>query len=325
MSASGRGENLEEGLIAAMVSRAPHFPSPRGPGDDAAVLGERVITVDALVEGVHFLREHPPAWLGEKMAAVSFSDVAAMGARPEGLVVSAALPKGLDRAWWEALSEGLGAYLREAGLDVTLAGGDVVGSPGPIMLSVTAWGALPFGAALCRDGGEVGSVLMVNGPIGRAGVGLGRWLAAVEAGAPESVLADPAVQAHLRPRPPLAVGPWALVQGAQAGMDLSDGLATDLPRLARASGLAIRVDLEHLPADPACGAASIEQRVSGGEDYSLMVLAPAGRVPAFQREGFVAIGEATRDDPSGLVTFCLEGRVQTLDLRPFDHFAPTEP
>jgi len=290
----------EAALIAAVVRACPTRLPPEGPGDDAAVIAagpRRVLTVDALVEGTHFLRAHPPYALGVKTLAVNLSDVAAMGAEPEAFALAAALPPDLPEPWWRAFAEGLGAYATQAG--VYLAGGDTVRASGPLTLTITAWGIAPDDRQLLRSGGRPGDVLMVQGPIGRAGRGLQSWLGFTHAprwALPEPTPDEPCLRHHLAPEPPLWAGPWALAHGATAGMDLSDGLATDLPRLAAASGLVLAVDLDRLPPDPALATVDPRQRAAWGEDYSLVVLVPEPHVPTFEARGFAAIGRALPAD-----------------------------
>ena len=312
----------ERALIDAMVARVPHPPDGlSGPGDDAARVAagpDRVVTTDLMVEGTHFVRAHPPGWLGWKLLAVNLSDVAAMGATPEGFTVSAALPSEAPMAWWEALAGGVGELARQTG--ALLVGGDVVRSCGPVMLSVTAWGTV-VGGPLCRTGGRAGDRLMVAGALGRAGAGCRRWLdgaGTAWGAAPPEV--DACVRAHLRPEPPLWAGPWALSHGATAGMDLSDGLAVDAPRLASASGVGLDVELDRLPSDPALPEASPLQRAAGGEDYGLLCLVPARVATRFRERGFADLGAAT-GGPSGGVRWWQAGsRVEPGSLA-FHHFA----
>lgn len=292
----------EDGLIRAILAAVPHAAAPLGPGDDAAVLPAavdgvgRVITTDALIEGTHFLRAHPPEALGWKSLAVNLSDVAAMGAVPEAFTLALGAPAGLADAWLEGFAAGLGACARASG--VVIAGGDTVRSPGPIVVSITAWGRLT-GPPLTRSGGRSGDVLMVVGSIGRAGLGLERWLSGQPNVAPD-VLADACLAAQLRPEPPLWAGPFAAASGAHAGMDLSDGLATDVPRLAIASGVEIVVELDRLPADAALGDMPARARAAHGEDYGLVVLVPPERAEALAARGFVALGFA-RDGAPGVI------------------------
>lgn len=289
-AAATRAPLSESGLIGALLERVPHARGLEGPGDDCALMPparRRVITTDALIEGTHFLRAHPPEALGYKALAVNLSDVAAMGATPEAFLLSIALPDDVEAGWWEAFCEGLGTCAREHG--VLVAGGDTVRSRGPIALTITAWGAAE--RLLERAAGRPGDVLMVAGRIGRSGVGLARWLADPRDPPGVGEAADPCLWHHLRPRPPLWAGPFAAALGVRCGLDLSDGLATDLPRLALASGLLLAVDLAALPADPALDVSPIE-RARTGEDYGLCVLAPPETVEALSARGFVAIGRA---------------------------------
>ena len=302
------GDLSEAELIDLARAAVPIRPSPVGPGDDAALMpghARRVITTDALIEGVHFLRAHPPRALGWKSLAVNLSDVAAMGAIAEAFTLTVALPPDLPLDYWRAFLAGLGAY---AGMHhVYLAGGDTVRAAGPLMIAITAWGEAQQSASgddagprlLHRAGGRPGDTLMVAGPIGRAGVGLAAWLAMHHpAGWAADHLVDPEKQEqHLQPSPPLWAGPWALAHGATAGMDLSDGLATDVPRLAHASKVSIAVDLDRLPADDLVGDLDPRVRAASGEDYGLVVLVPPERVATFEAQGFVAIGEARASDP----------------------------
>ena len=318
----------EEGLITTVLALVPSRPPPYGAGDDAAVMtqtsGQRVITTDALIEGTHFVRAHPAEALGYKALAVNLSDVAAMGATPEAFLLSAALPADVPGRWWEAFCSGLGACARDAG--VYIAGGDTVKSPGPVSLSITAWGA--SARVLRRTDGRPGDLVFVAGVIGRSGLGLERWLA-VAGGATEwgpdelapEVGADACLRHHLRPTPPLWAGPFAAEVGANAAMDLSDGLATDLPRLARASGLALMIELDRLPDDPAVGALSPAQRAATGEDYGLVVLAPPSCSAALMERGFVLIGRADEGpDRRHGVIWRLDGVEQPAPTPSFAHF-----
>lgn len=312
----------EDAWITRVLARVPTSPSPAGPGDDAAVLGAgatRVVTTDALVEGVHFLGTHPPFALGWKTLVVNLSDVAAMGAVPEAFTLAMALPEGLDPAWFDAFADGLGACARAA--NVVVAGGDTVRSPGPIFLSVTAWGVADTGRVLTRAGGLPGDRVMVFGPIGRAGVGLTDWLAAPT---PEGLAAatgarKACLDQQLAPEVALWAGPWALAAGAHAGMDLSDGLAADLPRLATASGVQLDIDLARLPNDPALAGVSVEARAASGEDYGLVTLVPAACEADFVARGFHTIGVAREP---GTVPVLWRAGDREVQLAPdFQHFS----
>lgn len=302
----------EDAIIRMVLAAAPHRAAPDGPGDDAARVGARVVTTDLLIEGTHFVRAHPPEALGWKALAVNLSDVAAMGARAEAFTLALGVPRSLDDAWVEAFAAGLGACARWA--DVLVAGGDTVRSEA-ITIGITAWGVVE-GELLTRTGGRAGDVLMTVGPIGRAGVGLQRWLAVPDRQVAD--WADACVVAQLRPEPPIWAGPFAAGHGATAGMDLSDGLATDLPRLAAASGIELVVDLDTLPDDPVL-AHSSRERAAYGEDYGLVVLVDPARVAAFVERGFTAIGFA-REGPVGRVLWREAEREVAPIVPSFAHF-----
>jgi thiamine-monophosphate kinase len=322
----------EERVIADLLEAIPRPPTPAGPGDDAALIGGQVVTTDLLVEGTHFLRVHPPEALGWKALAVNLSDVAAMGAIPTGFTLGLGLPADLTaetrRAWVRAFARGLGDCARAHG--VIVAGGDTVAAPGGIVIAITAFGDAPgSGRLLRRDGARPGDRVCVIGPIGRSALGLSRWLDAVARGdaAARDAMEDPCVAAHLRPEPPLWAGPFALEAGATAAMDLSDGLATDLPRLAGASGVYLHIALDRLPPDPLlAGVGGLEPaaRAAGGEDYGLLVTVPPGQVPIFEARGFHAIGEArapavSSADP-GAVSWSLDGAPIPAPTPSFSHF-----
>jgi thiamine-monophosphate kinase len=314
----------ESQFIDVITGIVPTLKSPQGPGDDGAVLSSgpsRVLSTDTMIEGTHFLRAHPPRALGWKVLAVNFSDVAAMGANPEAFVFSAALPENTPEAWWTAFSEGMAEYANRVG--AVLVGGDIVRSPGPISLTVTAWGMCDdHEACLTRAAAQRGDVLMATGHFGRAAEGLNHWITTVsdQAWADAGDRVDPSdvvVLAFLKPDPPLWAGPWALAHGARAGMDCSDGLATDLGRLAHASQVGISVDLSQIPTDPAI-LATVTQRVVRGEDYGFVCCVPPHHVEAFQAKRFAQIGLV--EEESGL-RWHYDGLPVALDEDPFEHFS----
>jgi thiamine-monophosphate kinase len=249
----------EASIIAQIVGATQRVGRPPrlGPGDDAAITrrGE-VVTVDALVEGVHWDDRLTAADVGYKALAVSVSDLAAMGARPCWAVLSLSLP-GARVGWVAAFAEGLAAAARR--WSVAIIGGDTTGSPGPIVVSLTAGGAL-VGPPLRRSGGRPGDDLWVTGALGLAGAG---W---------RSANPSPAALAALRrPDPPVGFA-LALARAglATAAMDLSDGLAADLPRLTTASGVGATLDPGALPGADGLGADALDHQLRGGEDYQLL-------------------------------------------------------
>lgn len=242
----------ESAFIDALKSLA-RDPAARGLVDDAAVLGDLVLTHDMIVEGVHFLPADPAQDVAWKLVAVNLSDLAAKGAEPVGCLLGYTL--GPDD-WNAAFVSGLRDVLETYGLP--LLGGDTVRANGPRSFGLTAIGRAS--AVPSRTGARAGDALYVTGTIGRAGIGL-RLLQADKAG--------PEVEAYRRPRPRLAEG-RALAPMVHAMMDVSDGLLIDARRMAEASGLAVSIRLDAVPAagDPI-------EAVTAGDDYELLFAAPA--------------------------------------------------
>ncbi len=267
----------ERGIIASILARARPGPLWVGPGDDGAVLLDgTTLTVDALIEGVHFDDRLGPADVGFKAIAVSASDVASMGATPTWALLALSLPNPADPAWVESLGEGLAEACSAFG--APLVGGDTTRSPGPRMVTVAMGGKLVGERPLTRAGAKPGATLWVTGELGLAGAG---WRDAAPSAA--------ALAALRRPRPPTAFAADLARAGlAQAAMDLSDGLWTDLGRLAAASGLRAELAIRSLPIAAALAGRhdATELALHGGEDYGLLFATAADRHPAV-----IALGE----------------------------------
>jgi len=245
--------------------------------DDAAVLAptpgnDWVVTADALVAGVHFFPDDPPASIAKKALRVNLSDLAAMGATPRCVFLTCAFPDALDKHWINLFSGGLGEDLQAFG--IALAGGDVVATPGPLTLSITAMGEVPSGHALRRNGVKDGDVIVVTGTIGDAALGLDMQRQA----APEAL--DGADRAYLldryrHPAPRLEAGAF-LRDVAHAAMDISDGLLADVRHLAEASKVDILLDARRVPHSEAAQRwidlepAMRERVLTGGDDYELV-------------------------------------------------------
>lgn len=294
--------------IAALSARPDRDGIRVTIGDDAAVLeptpGRRlVVTTDLLLEDVHFRRRYAePADIGWKAMAVNISDAAAMGALPRWALVALACPATIGDEEIEAFYEGALALADEHA--VTIVGGDTSASRAGWIVNVTLVAEVE--TAVLRSTARPGDVLAVTGPLGRSAAGLAILERGVAPPALEAATLAELTAAHLRPRPRVAEGRWlASAGGVSAMMDLSDGLAADLPRLADASGAGARVALPRLPLDAATraaadalGADALAWATGGGEDYELLVAcAPsafeplsAGLMRATGRP-LVAIGE----------------------------------
>jgi thiamine-monophosphate kinase len=227
-------------------------------GDDAAVLspfvGEAIVSTDVAVLGVHLDAElFPLSDLGYKAVATAVSDLAAMGARPRGLVVAVTAPSGTDL---ESLHQGIAEAAAQANCPVV--GGDL-SRGNEVAVAVTVFGECPGRGAVMRSGAKAGDELLVTGPLGRASAGLRRRRAG-------AALSDELVRAHRRPWPLLSEGMAARGAHVHAMMDLSDGLGLDLHRLADASNVGFE-----LTALPVAEGATFEEALSGGEDYELLM------------------------------------------------------
>lgn len=245
--------------------------------DDAALLPARsnpiVATVDALVAGVHFFPDDPPGLIAKKALRANLSDLAAKGAEPIGFLLALALPPDWTNDWLAALAAGLGEDSRV--YRCPLLGGDTVATPGPLTLSITALGEAPRGAFVPRTGARPGDAVYVSGTIGDAALGLRlrRDAALCERLTPQS--RDYLLDRYLLPRPRLELAPL-LRAHASAAMDVSDGLAGDLAKLAKASGVGAKVTVENLPlSDAAREAIRVDPRLlevalTGGDDYELL-------------------------------------------------------
>jgi thiamine-monophosphate kinase len=260
----------EADFIAHLRKIATH-PAARGLMDDAAVLGDLVLTHDMIVEGVHYLAADPPADVAWKLLAVNLSDLAAKGATPEGVLLG--YPLG-EADWDAAFVAGLGQALVH--YDVPLLGGDTVSTPAgaPRMIGLTA-----IGRSACapdRRGARAGDALWLVGAIGEAGAGL-----AIARGTPGPAAL---LAAYRRPRPLLTEG-RALAPYASAMADVSDGLLIDAGRIATASGLALAIDLDSVPRSTDLTAFAGDDRaarltaVTAGDDYAL-ILGSAGDIAA---------------------------------------------
>jgi thiamine-monophosphate kinase len=227
-------------------------------GDDAAVLspfvGEAIVSTDVAVLGVHLDAElFPLSDLGYKAVATAVSDLAAMGARPRGLVVAVTAPPGTDL---ESLHHGIAEAAAQTSCPVV--GGDL-SRGNEVAVAVTVFGECPGRGAVLRSGAKAGDELLVTGPLGRAAAGLRRRRAG-------AALSDELVRAHRRPWPLLSEGMAARGAHVHAMMDLSDGLGLDLHRLADASNVGFE-----LTALPVAEGATFEEALSGGEDYELLI------------------------------------------------------
>lgn len=328
---------LIERLTAVLPSEARASDSVRiGIGDDAAVWrpsGDEdvVVTTDSLVEGIHFRRDWTD-WtsLGHKILAVNVSDLAAMGAVPRVAVVTLGLRGDEMVRDLEALYQGLGALALRQGMVV--AGGDIVKSPQGLVFHLTALGETRQRKVLTRSGARPGDVVGVTGTIGASAAGMRLLTPDQDDPRRLATTAELLIAAHLRPEPRVALGAMLLNSGATSALDLSDGLAGDLPKILAASGVSAWIEVRRLPVAAAVRALFPEEWLElvlrGGEDYELLFTAPpdawdtiAGEVSSAGGE-MTAIGEIvvrTTDNPV-LEIVDLNGGRRPLLPGAFDHF-----
>lgn len=277
--ASGRPASGEDSLIARYFKPLATDAGAFGLDDDAATLTMRsgeeiVVTTDAIIEGVHFLKDDPPDTVARKALRVNLSDLAAKGAATAGFVMTLAL-RSADDAWLAAFARALGEDALSFGCP--LLGGDTVSTPGPLTVSITAFGRVPAGKMVHRSGARPGDRVLVTGTIGDAALGLdiltggriGRALAGDHADR------DALVARYRVPEPRNALVN-VVRDFASAAIDISDGLAGDLTKLCAASGVSALIDLPSVPTSTAAakllsrGATTIETLASGGDDYEIL-------------------------------------------------------
>jgi thiamine-monophosphate kinase len=336
----------ERALIERIRRRVPPAPPELlvGIGDDAAIARPdrgalQVLTTDALVEGVHFDRRFStPSDIGYKALAVNISDVAAMGGAPRFALLSLMLPVRTTLDDVDGLLDGL---LELAGATrVSLAGGNITRSPGPLVVDVTVIGSVKPRKILTRGGARAGDTLYVTGRLGAAAAGLG-WLRRQGEHPREpadSVIPRPedpglaeCVARYCRPEPRSRIGALlGRTRTASACMDLSDGLADAVTQLSGASGTGAAIDASWLPLHPAAtewftaaGDDAVTACVAGGDDYELLFAVPRRTRSRFrtvlqEARGvpITRIGELTADQSIGLVR---GGRLESLPSG-FVHF-----
>jgi len=294
------------GELAVLARIFPRLPTAAsallGPGDDAALVaapdGRFVVTTDMMIHGPDFrLAWSTPHDLGWKAAASNLADVAAMGAVPTALVVAIAAPADSPVSVLEGIADGLRDACETLAPGCGVVGGDLSVSA-TLTIAVTAFGDLEGRAPVLRSGAAPGDIVAVAGVLGEAAAALRLLFAeAIDAsGRPDAALATALrsrTVAQLAPTPPIAAGRAAALARATAMLDLSDGLAIDSARLARASGVGIDFAMAALGDDPAL-------TLGGGEDHSLLATFPPGVVlPAeFRRIGVCVDGEGLTVDGS---------------------------
>ncbi len=327
-------ESDEHRLIARYFAPIAKHPGALGLTDDAAVLSpppghDLVLTADALVAAVHFYPDDPPDLIAKKALRVNLSDLAAKGAEPVGALLALSLPAGSSEEWLSGFARGLGEDCAQYACP--LLGGDMTRTNGPATIAVTAIGSVPAGRMVRRRGAKPGDVLVVTGTVGDGALGLllrrepGHKAFSGLTAAARETLANRYVLPL--PRNALAAG---VRDAASAAIDVSDGLAGDVAKVAAASGVAARIEFRSVPLSEAArtvlSAAPelVETVLSGGDDYeiaftlaperidSLLAVAKAVEVPV------TTIGRIEAGHGVNLIG--PDGRPMSLKRASFSHF-----
>lgn len=324
----------EERLIERFFRPIASHPGALQLVDDAALLtpppgGDLVLTVDALVAGVHFFVDDAAETVAKKALRVNLSDLSAKGAKPLGALLSLSMPQNTGDGWLEAFARALGEDCDH--YDCPLLGGDLTGTPGLLTISITAIGAVPSGKMVRRSGAQAGDVIVVTGTIGDAALGLKLRR---EPDNPAFAKLNRTARTHLAeryrvPQPRVALAA-PLNELATAAIDISDGLAGDVEKLAAASGVAARLEAKRVPLSaPARAVLSeepglLEAMLAGGDDYEIAATVPENRLKSLQSAGAAAGIEVTAigriETGEGLSLLGLEGQPLALKRASFSHF-----
>ena len=294
-----------------------------GIGDDCAVVSvpsgfELAMSMDTLVEGIHFFPDVNPEDLGYKALAVNLSDLAAMGAMPKWFTLSVTLPEE-NEAWLQSFCSGMQDLIKQ--YPISLIGGDT--TRGPLSITIQVHGMMREGQRLLRSTAKVGDKIFVSGLLGDAGLALNAKMQKI-ALSPEALAS---VESRLlRPEPRLSLG-RLLLASASSMIDLSDGLIGDLGHLAKASGVAAEIFCEKLPLSKYMQAhvdstGDFTLPLSAGDDYELCFTVPPTSVQTCRcdvKDQAVAITEVGRIVPGSGVTCLLNGE-EVEQGRGYQHF-----
>ncbi|WP_421858707.1 thiamine-phosphate kinase [Oceanicaulis sp.] len=331
MSGSGEFDYIRTRLAPLSLG----LPGAAALTDDGAVLTppegcDWAVTADTLIEGRHFPHNEDPALAARKALRANLSDLAAMGADPHAYMACVVWPETGREARMSGFADGLA--LDQDIFSVHLAGGDTTSAPGPWMISITAFGAVPKGQAVRRSGAQPGDQVLVTGTLGDAGLGL---KARQGLHAPAKLDADYLARRFTLPEPRCALS-GLVRQHAHAAIDVSDGLLADTRHIADASNCTIELKLEDVPLSKPARHWLLQQPdrsqallelVSSGDDYELVLSlsADAARdfIGAASRLGVpvTRLGEVTsKGDSQGGLIVLMDGEPITPSSFGFTHF-----
>jgi len=318
----------EDQLIASIAEAigAPARPVRVGIGDDAAAWQPNahhlsLITGDMLVDGVHFrLRDSTPELIGRKALAKNLSDIAAMAGRPVLAVVALGVIAELDEAWYRAFYTGMSELARST--RCAIAGGGIVRAPA-LTIAVTLVGEVRRTTMRLRSGAKAGDIIAFTGPLGLSAAGL----RAIDSGA-DRERSKELIDAYERPQPRVAEGVFLGSRRAvHALMDISDGLSTDVRRMARASKVDALIERDALFIHPALGgidADPLDLILNGGDDYELIASVDARAFDYVTRSFRSRMGRPLRavgrfEPGDGDVWLERDGKREPLEPGGYDH------
>ncbi|HEX4294377.1 MAG TPA: thiamine-phosphate kinase [Rhizomicrobium sp.] len=308
-------------LIAELFAPLATSSGAFGLKDDVALVAARaghdlVVTTDMIVAGVDFFANDPPASIAKKALRVNLSDLAAKGAEPFGYLLSLMLPKEIGRPFLKDFAAGLESDQTE--FAISLLGGDMSATPGPPAISITAFGHVPVGRIVRRNGAREGDLVFVTGTIGDSGGGLA--LLKNQAVSTSVETRTQLIGRYHVPEPRVMFAP--ALRAASAAIDVSDGLLADLGHIADASGVRIELQAGRIPLSPFLldlwgdGVDAIARAATAGDDYEIAFTARSPIADA--RTAVTRIGKVTKG--SGIVLLDAEGGEITVPRKGFVHF-----
>jgi thiamine-monophosphate kinase len=308
-------------LIAEFFAPLATSPGAFGLKDDVALVPARaghdlVVTTDTIVAGVDFFANDPPASIARKALRVNLSDLAAKGAEPFGYLLSLMLPAEIGRPFLKDFAAGLESDQKH--FAVSLLGGDMSGTPGPLAISITAFGYVPVGRIVRRSGAREGDLVFVTGTVGDSGGGLA-LLENQAVSISDETRAWLIARYHV-PEPRVMFAP--ALRAASAAIDVSDGLLADLGHVADASGVRIEIEAERIPLSPSLielwgdGVDAIVRAAIAGDDYEVAFTARAPIADA--HTAVTRIGRVVKG--SGVALLDAEGGEIAVPRKGFAHF-----
>ena len=330
---SARIENETELIQTYLAPLAAGYPGALGLKDDAAILTpeagfEFVVTTDPIIAGVHFFGTDRAGDIAWKALACNISDLAAKGAEPFAYTMALALPEAPEKSWMAAFARGLKDAQTAFGCH--LIGGDTDRTPGPLSVSITAFGKVPLGRTVKRGTAKIGDHLFVTGTLGDSALGLDvhrdpKRYAGLLSSDDQAFL----VGRYLRPAPRLELIP-VLRNFASAALDVSDGLVKDAARIASAAGARAMIEVKRVPLSPparqliARDPNRMTSVTAGGDDYEVLFTVPTNRVIGFHEAAQslpIQISEIGKlEAGQGVAVVDEAGRQLQIGSGGYDHF-----